>query len=51
MWDIVDESKYSRLEQIRHNIKDFKALVKFWEKLETEEIILLDKKLKDKHER
>lgn len=41
----MKESRLTRLEHIRVNIKEYKALVKFWETLETEELILLDKKI------
>ena len=45
---ITSESKYTRLEQIRHNIADYKALVLYWQRLETEELILTSDQQKDK---
>lgn len=43
MKDLIDESRFTRLLHIRSNIKEYKALVKFWEILETEELILISK--------
>jgi len=47
---IKSESHFTRLEQILHHVKEYKDQVKFWERLETEEIILLNRKVKDEDE-
>ena len=41
---LESESGLTRLEQIKKKIKEYKALLKYWERLETEEVILLNNK-------
>ena len=39
---ILEDSELTRLEQIKKKVMEYKALVKHWERLETEEVILLN---------
>ena len=40
---IKSESGLTRLEQIRKKVKEYKYLLRQWERLETEEVILISK--------
>jgi len=42
--DLVIDSGLTRLEQIRKHVAEYKALLKHWQRLETEEVILTAKR-------
>ena len=44
---LESDSNLTRLEQIKKKVKEYKALVKHWERLETDEVILLNNRKVD----